>query len=174
MKIFEEKARQKLTATQVMDQKRAAELALRNNQQGVNVPRSPMRSPRTTPLANSSTAGAEPFVRPNEERSITSLQALVPIRVATSRPLEGKWSGRALHAHRVLPSLFGGKHFLLQLGYMENVGVITGEEVDTFRLVFVVNLPVEDKHSLDDPLRIADASRSAEALIHMLNLRRIP
>lgn len=161
-KIFEEKARQKLTATQVNDLQQR---------------RKPMQSPRMTPLANSPTAGGEPFVRATEERSITSLQALVPIRVATSRPLDGKWSGRALHAHRVLPSLFGGKHYLLQLGYMERLGSpATGEdeEVDTFRLVFVVNLPVDEKTALDDPLAKADASRSAEALIHMINLRRIP
>jgi hypothetical protein len=168
----------KKTAMQVMAERDAAERALRSNQRMAQLPRfTPPFAPRTTPLANSPTAGGEPFMRPNEDRSITSLQALVPIRVATSRPLDGKWSGRALHAHRVLPSLFGGKHYLLQLGYMERLGSpATGEdeEVDTFRLVFVVNLPVDEKTALDDPLAKADASRSAEALIHMINLRRIP
>jgi hypothetical protein len=170
-KVFEEKARQKLTATQVNDLQQR---------------RKPMQSPRTTPLAHSFPSNGsplpkpnpdEPHIRPNEDGSITALKALVPIRVATSRVLEGKWSGRALHAHRVLPSVFGGKHFILQLGYTETIGSpATGEDEDvpTFRLVFVVNLPVEDKHSLDDPLQLADAARTAEALMHMLNLRRIP
>jgi len=172
----------KLTATQVMDQKRATELALRSNQQGV-IPPKAMRAaqlPRMAqPLSSEAIADQQRQdfreAQPHVVGSVTELKHLIPIRVATQRVLDGKWSGRALHAHRVLPSVFGGKHYILQLGYMEEIGMQDdAEKIATFRLVFVVNLPVDAKADLDDMLLKADASNTAEAMMHMLNLRRIP
>jgi len=108
--------------------------------------------------------GFFPPNRPLEQNSVTKLQALVPVRVATSMILEGDWTGHPLTAARVVGSLFGGKHFILQIGHEVSVG-----ETLTFRLVFVAHLPAEDIESNEAK---EDAVRTAEAFMHMLNLRR--
>jgi hypothetical protein len=105
--------------------------------------------------------------QPLQQNSITKLQALVPVRVATSRVLEGTWVGPALDEARVVGSLFGGAHYILQLGYNQVVGYAA-----SFRLVFVAHMPVEKGVSLTDPAVIADAQQTANAFLMMLNLRR--
>ena len=114
------------------------------------------------------TPGTIPEDLPNEERSVTRIKELVPVRVATQRVLDGPWSGAPLTAHRIIGSNFGGKHFILQLGHMAKVG-----DADSFRLVFVVRLPIEGKEPFDDPELLADAARTAEGMLSMLNLRRM-
>lgn len=102
-----------------------------------------------------------------QQNSITKLEALVPIRVATSRALEGEWSGPELNATRVVGSIFSGPHFILQLGYNQQVGYSA-----SFRLVFVAHMPVKQGTVLTDPEVIAEAERTSVAFMHMLNLRR--
>ena len=121
--------------------------------------------PRTAPGGAATRGqGFFPPNRPLEQNSVTKLQALVPVRVATSMILEGDWFGHPLTAARVVSSLFGGKHFILQIGHEVSVG-----ETLTFRLVFVAHLPAEDIESNEAK---EDAVRTAEAFMHMLNLRR--
>ena len=120
------------------------------------------------PRRSAMTPGTIPEDLPNEERSVTRIKELVPVRVATQRVLDGPWSGAPLTAHRIIGSNFGGKHFILQLGHMAKVG-----DADTFRLVFVVRLPIEGKEPFDDPELLADAARTAEGMLSMLNLRRM-
>jgi hypothetical protein len=105
--------------------------------------------------------------QPLQQNSITKLQALVPVRVATSKILEGTWVGPALDEARVVGSLFGGAHYILQLGYNQVVGYAA-----SFRLVFVAHMPVEKGVSLTDPAVIEDAQQTANAFMMMLNLRR--
>lgn len=113
---------------------------------------------------NPSPTGRKPTNPIFQQNSVHKLEALVPIRVATSQPLEGDWQGPELTATRVIGSAFGGKHFILQLGYEQQVG-----KGASFRLVFVTHMPSED---LKSPEAIADAERTAVALMHMLNMRR--
>jgi len=93
----------------------------------------------------------------------------VPVRVATSKVLEGNWTGRELDESRVVGSLFGGAHYILQLGYNQTVGYAA-----SFRLVFVAHMPAEKGVALTDPAAIAAAEATAQAFMMMLNLRRIP
>ena len=102
--------------------------------------------------------------RPLEQNSVTKLQALTPVRVATSKILDGDWVGNPLTAARVVGSMFGGKHFILQLGHEVSVGASL-----TFRLVFVAHMPTDDIES--DEAK-ADALNTAVAFMHMLNMRR--
>jgi hypothetical protein len=106
--------------------------------------------------------------QPLQQNSITKLEALVPVRVATSKVLEGNWTGPALDEARVVGSLFGGAHYILQLGYNQVVG-----QAASFRLVFVAHMPVEKGTVLTDPAVIEEARRTAEAFMHMLNMRRV-
>jgi hypothetical protein len=110
-----------------------------------------------------------PETRILQQNSITKLEALIPVRVATSRPLEGNWSGHELDDVRVIGSLFGGPHFILQLGYNQTVGYAA-----SFRLVFVAHMPVEKGVVLTDAKAIEDAMQTARAFMMMLNLRRVP
>ena len=109
-----------------------------------------------------------PEQRALQQNSITKLEALVPVRVATSKVLEGNWTGPALDEARVVGSLFGGAHYILQLGYNQVVG-----QAASFRLVFVAHMPVEKGTVLTDPAVIEEARRTAEAFMHMLNMRRV-
>jgi len=109
-----------------------------------------------------------PEQRALQMNSITKLEALVPVRVATSKVLEGNWTGPALDEARVVGSLFGGAHYILQLGYNQVVG-----QAASFRLVFVAHMPVEKGTVLTDPVVIDEARRTAEAFMHMLNMRRV-
>jgi len=109
-----------------------------------------------------------PLNQPLQQNSITKLQALVPVRVATSKVLEGNWSGRELNATRVVGSMFGGAHFIMQIGYNQQVGYAA-----SFRLVFVAHMPLERGQSLTDPEVIAEAERMSESFMHMLNMRRV-
>jgi hypothetical protein len=105
-----------------------------------------------------------PETRILQQNSITRLEALVPVRVATSKPLDGNWSGRELDATRVVGSLFGGSHFILQFGYNQTVGYTA-----SFRLVFVAHMPAD----INAPGAVEEAENTATAFMHMLNLRRI-
>jgi hypothetical protein len=139
------------TAMQVMQEAMAA----RQGRQTVQLPR----------MARPMTALIPDPARATEMNSVTKLQELVPIRVATNRVLDGPWRGQALTAVRVLGSMFGSKHFILQLGHMLRVG-----EADTFRVVFVAHMAVTG--DLADPALIADAEHTAQAFMHMINMHR--
>jgi hypothetical protein len=143
----------KTTAMQVMEEQEARNKAARQAQQ-------------TQAAAKQRTTIIPDPARAMEMNSVTKLQELVPIRVATSRVLEGNWSGRELTATRIIGSMYGSKHFIMQLGHLLRVG-----ETDTFRVVFVAHMPV--KGDLKDPLLIADAERTAQAFMHMINMQRI-
>jgi hypothetical protein len=109
-----------------------------------------------------------PTDQPLQQNSITTFKELVPVRVATGRMLEGNWSGRELDDTRVIGSLFGGPHFILQLGYNQTVGYAA-----SFRVVFVAHMPVPAGASMSDPGLHAEAEQTATGLMMMLNLRRV-
>ena len=117
---------------------------------------------RTTPIFPR--VPIPPTDRPLEQNSVTKLQALTPVRVATSKILDGDWVGNPLTAARVVGSMFGGKHFILQIGHEVSVGASL-----TFRLVFVAHMPTDD---IESDAAKADALNTATAFMHMLNMRR--
>ncbi len=102
-----------------------------------------------------------------QQNSVHKLEALIPVRVATSKVLEGEWQGRELTAVRVVGSVFGGPHYILQLGYETQVGYAA-----SFRLVFVAHLPLDKGKTLTDPAVIEEAKQTATAFMYMLNMRR--
>lgn len=102
-----------------------------------------------------------------QQNSVHKREALVPIHVATSKPLEGDWVGHELNDVRVIGSMFGGPHYILQLGYEQRVGYAA-----SFRLVFVAHMPATSYEEMGKPEVIEDAKRTAVAFMHMLNMRR--
>ena len=110
-------------------------------------------------------------IRRNDRNSITSLNPLIPIRVASQQPLEGDWVGAPLDAVRAKPSNFGGRHFILQIGRNKPLGG-PPEDAQAFNIEFVVSLPIEPHQDFDDPAVLFDALNAAQGLMNMLNLRR--
>jgi hypothetical protein len=106
---------------------------------------------------------------PEDHNSITTLKTLQPIRAATGRVLEGNWQGQELNATQIVESVYGNRHFILKIGYMHDIG-----SIGTFRLQFIVMMPIDNNVAFNDVEVRAEAQRTADAFMHMLNMRRTP
>lgn len=111
-----------------------------------------------------------------QDKSITVLKELTPIRCATQRPLPdgAQWSGTKLTRHKVTTSLFGGPHYRISLysNRMVPDGTVLSDGVPTIP-VFVIRWSCTNEQMYDEAFH-AQVDATGAAYLDLLNMRRVP